>query len=128
MALNPLGSWKTLDTSSLAVLFPFSPPDLNTRRGTLFGFNLRAGSPVVFDPFDPEFLNASTGVLARAGSGKLFSTKLALLRSVSRGVIGYFIDPEGEYADMARAAGGRCRGCSGRCSRGCAGGQRGPGG
>ncbi len=107
IALNPLGSWKTLDTSSLAMLFPFSPPDLDTRRGTLFGVDLRAGSPVVFDPFDTSFLNANTGVLARSGSGKSFSTKLSLLRGVTRGVIGYVIDPEGEYADMARASGGR---------------------
>ena len=99
--------WRTLDTSSLARLFPFSPPDLDTRSGTLYGIDLRACAPIVYDPFDGTHLNANTAVLARSGSGKSFATKLGLLRGICRGVRAYVIDPEGEYADMARAAGGR---------------------
>ena len=62
--------WRTLDTSSLARLFPFSPPDLDTRSGTLYGIDLRACAPIVYDPFDGTHLNANTAVLARSGSGK----------------------------------------------------------
>ena len=91
----------------MARLFPFSPPDLDTRSGTLYGIDLRACAPVVYDPFDGTHLNANTAVLARSGSGKSFATKLGVLRGVCRGVRAYVIDPEGEYADMARAAGGR---------------------
>ena len=87
--------------------FPFSPPDLDTRSGTLYGIDLRACAPIVYDPFDGTHLNANTAVLARSGSGKSFATKLGVLRGVCRGVRAYVIDPEGEYADMARAAGGR---------------------
>ena len=107
IALNAVNAWRTLDTSSLAQLFPFSPPDLDTRAGTLFGIDLRSSSPVVYDPFDGTHLNANTAVLARSGSGKSFATKLGVLRGLCRGVRAYVIDPEGEYADMARAAGGR---------------------
>ena len=107
LGLNAVADWRTLDTSSLARLFPFSPPDLDTRRGTLYGIDLRACAPVVYDPWDGTHLNANTAVLARSGSGKSFSTKLGVLRGVCRGVTAYVIDPEGEYADMARAAGGR---------------------
>ena len=107
LGLNALATWRTLDTSSLARLFPFSPPDLDTRSGTLYGLDLRARSPIVYDPFDGTHLNANTAVLARSGSGKSFATKLAVLRGLTRGVAAYVIDPEGEYADMARAAGGR---------------------
>ena len=107
LALNPVAEWRTLDTSSLARLFPFSPPDLDTRSGTLMGIDLRACSPVVYDPWDDTHLNANTAVLARSGSGKSFATKLGVLRGLTRGVTAYVIDPEGEYADMARAAGGR---------------------
>ena len=107
LALNAVAEWRTLDTSSLARLFPFSPPDLDTRSGTLYGIDLRSCSPVVYDPWDGTHLNANTAVLARSGSGKSFSTKLGVLRGVCRGVTAYVIDPEGEYADMARAAGGR---------------------
>ncbi len=107
IALNSVATWRTLDTSSLARLFPFSPPDLDTRSGTLYGIDMRACSPVVYDPWDGTHLNANTAVLARSGSGKSFSTKLGVLRGLTRGVTAYVIDPEGEYADMARAAGGR---------------------
>ena len=107
LALNAIGTWRTLDTSSLARLFPFSPPDLDTRSGTLYGIDMRACAPVVYDPWDGTHLNANTAVLARSGSGKSFSTKLGVLRGLTRGVTAYVIDPEGEYADMARAAGGR---------------------
>ena len=107
LALNAVAEWRTLDTSSIARLFPFSPPDLDTRRGTLYGIDMRACSPVVYDPWDGTHLNANTAVLARSGSGKSFATKLGVLRGITRGVTAYVIDPEGEYADMARAAGGR---------------------
>ena len=107
LALNAVAEWRTLDTSSIARLFPFSPPDLDTRRGTLYGIDMRACSPVVYDPWDGTHLNANTAVLARSGSGKSFATKLGMLRGLCRGVTAYVIDPEGEYADMARAAGGR---------------------
>ena len=107
LGLNAVAVWRTLDTSSLARLFPFSPPDLDTRRGTLYGIDMRACAPVVYDPWDGTHLNANTAVLARSGSGKSFATKLGVLRGLTRGVTAYVIDPEGEYADMARAAGGR---------------------
>ncbi len=107
LGLNAVAAWRTLDTSSLALLYPFSPPDLDTRGGDLRGIDLRASSPVVYDPWDGTHLNANTAVLARSGSGKSFATKLGVLRGLCRGVVAYVIDPEGEYADMARAAGGR---------------------
>ena len=107
LALNAVAVWRTLDTSSLARLFPFSPPDLDTRSGTLYGIDLRACAPIVYDPFDGTHLNANTAVLARSGSGKSFATKLGVLRGLCRGVRAYVIDPEGEYADMAHSAGGR---------------------
>ena len=107
LALNAVAEWRSLDTSSIARLFPFSPPDMDTRSGTLYGIDMRACSPVVYDPWDGTHLNANTAVLARSGSGKSFATKLGVLRGITRGITAYVIDPEGEYADMARAAGGR---------------------
>ena len=107
LGLNAVAEWRSLDTSSIARLFPFSPPDLDTRSGTLYGIDMRACSAVVYDPWDGTHLNANTAVLARSGSGKSFATKLGVLRGLTRGITAYVIDPEGEYADMARAAGGR---------------------
>ena len=106
--LNAVAEWRTVDTSSLARLFPFSPPDLDTRSGTLYGIDLRACSPVVYDPFDGTHLNANTAVLARSGSVASPSPpSWECSVGICRGVTAYVIDPEGEYADMARAAGGR---------------------
>ena len=67
LALNAVAAWRTLDTSSIARLYPFSPPDLDTRSGTLAGIDLRACAPVVYDAFDGTHLNANTAVLARSG-------------------------------------------------------------
>ena len=107
LGLNAVAHWRTLDTSSVARCFPFSPPDLDTRSGALYGIDMRACAPIVYDPWDGTHLNANTAVLARSGSGKSFATKLGVLRGLCRGVVAYVIDPEGEYADMARSAGGR---------------------
>ena len=71
LALNAVAVWRTLDTSSLARLFPFSPPDLDTRSGTLYGIDLRACAPIVYDPFDGTHLNANTAVLARSGRARV---------------------------------------------------------
>ena len=114
--LNSVAIWRTLDTSSVARLFPFSPPDMDTRSGTLYGVDLRACSPVVYDPFDGTHLNANTAVLARSGSGKSFSTKLGVLRGLCRGVIAYVIDPGGGV----RGHGAR-RGRAACCLRVCRG-------
>ncbi len=107
LSLNAVAAWRTLDTSSVARCFPFSPPDLDTRSGALYGIDMRACAPIVYDPWDGTHLNANTAVLARSGSGRSFATKLGVLRGLCRGVVAYVIDPEGEYADMARSAGGR---------------------
>ena len=45
LALNAVAEWRSLDTSSIARLFPFSPPDMDTRSGTLYGIDMRALLP-----------------------------------------------------------------------------------
>ena len=103
---NSVGEWNILKTSNLAVLFPFNPPDLDKRTGTLFGVDERAACPITFDIFE-DFPNHNMAVLATSGAGKSFAVKLQVLRDMERGVRSYIIDPEGEYVDMARYAGGR---------------------
>ena len=107
LARNAAGGWRMVDTSTLTMLYPFSPPDLDTRYGTLVGFDTRARSLISYDAYDGTWVNANTTVLARSGGGKSFSTKLSILRGLTRGIVTYVIDPEGEYVDLARHAGGR---------------------
>jgi len=65
MALNAVRARRTLDTSLVTRCFPFAPPDLDTRSGALYGIDLRACAPIVYDPWDGTHLNANTAVLAR---------------------------------------------------------------
>ena len=107
LALNAVAVWRTLDTSSIARLFPFSPPDLDTRRGTLYGIDMRACAPVVYDPWDGTHLNANTAVLARSGSGKSFATKLGVLQG-----------PDERRHRLRHRPGGRVRGHGPRAAGG----------
>ncbi len=105
---NPLRHWTVVNTTTVALLFPFSPPDLDTREGTLVGVDTNARSLVTYDMFNsPVAQNMNMAILATSGAGKSFSAKLALVRELTRGVRAYIVDPEGEYVDSAIAAGGR---------------------
>lgn len=105
---NVTGRWNVVDTSTLALMFPFSPADLDRREGTLIGLDTRSRTLINFDLFDPaSSQNMNTAILATSGAGKSFSAKLFMLRLMMRGVRIYVIDPEGEYVDTCIAAGGR---------------------
>lgn len=108
LCYNPVGHWGMADTTTLALMYPFSPGDLDRRRGTLVGLDTGARSLITFDLFDKESSqNMNTAILATSGAGKSFSAKLFLLRQMMRDVRVYVIDPEGEYVATCMAAGGR---------------------
>ena len=105
---NATRRWTMLDTSTIALMFPFSPQDLDTRTGTLVGLDARARSLITFDEFNSRSAqNMNMAVLATSGAGKSYFTKLNIVRQLTRGVRVYVIDPEGEYVDTCIAAGGR---------------------
>ena len=98
------------DLDTLIRLFPFSPPNLDTRDGILFGVNRRSSAPVMYDRFELSgsiAINGHMMILAQSGAGKSFFTKLQCIREVSRGVPVYLIDPDGEYTHLARQLNGR---------------------
>ena len=105
--LNLIGNASIVDTTTIALFFPFTPPDMDLRAGTLIAFDTRSQSLVTYDQYDGTFLNMNTIVLAQSGAGKSYFTKLMALRNLMRGVVCYIIDPEGEYVSMTQAAGGR---------------------
>ena len=49
---NPMRHWTVVDTSSVALLYPFGPPDMDARDGTLIGLDTNARSLVTFDKFN----------------------------------------------------------------------------
>lgn len=94
-----------LNSSPLSSLFPFLSFDLTSDRGILYGINRHNASLVLFDRFSLENYNSVT--FAKSGSGKSYSTKLEILRSLMFDTEVLVIDPENEYEYLANAVGGR---------------------
>lgn len=94
-----------LNSSPLSSLFPFTSFDLTSDKGILYGINRHNSSLVLFDRFSLENYNSVT--FAKAGSGKSYSAKLEILRTLMFDTEVIVIDPEREYEYMAEATGGR---------------------
>jgi type IV secretory pathway VirB4 component len=102
--VDQIGLRRTVDTDALAAAFPFAAAELSEPAGVLYGRNTRSHGLVFWDRFAQPNYNAA--VLARSGAGKSYLVKLEVLRSLYRGVHAAVIDPEDEYARLARAVGG----------------------
>lgn len=94
-----------LNSSPLSSLFPFVSFDLTSDKGILYGINRQNASLVLFDRFLLENYNSVT--FAKAGSGKSYTTKLEILRTLMFDTEVIVIDPEREYEYMAEATGGK---------------------
>jgi len=109
---------RTLDTSTLATLFPFSGATLEMEGGVLLGTNVETHAHVVLDAFSRTLLNYNQAVVATSGAGKSDTVKLMLLRSLPREGQTLIVDPTGEYAPIASALGGQViRLCAGSPQR-----------
>lgn len=95
---------RNMDTSSIAMTFPFTSSDLSQDKGILYGVNTYNRGLVVFDRFSMP--NANMVVLASSGGGKSYFVKLEILRSLMLGTECIVIDPENEYEQLARTVGG----------------------
>lgn len=100
-----LGVHSKLNSSPLSSIFPFTSFDLTSNKGILYGVNRHNASLVLFDRFSLE--NYNSVIFAKSGSGKSYTTKLEILRSLMFDVDVIVIDPEREYEFMSEAAGGR---------------------
>lgn len=94
-----------LNTSPLSSFFPFVSFDLSSDRGILYGLNRHNGSLILFDRFSLENYNSIT--FAKSGSGKSYTTKLEILRTLMFDTEVIIIDPEREYEYLAESVGGR---------------------
>ncbi|PIR44333.1 conjugal transfer protein TraC [Candidatus Wolfebacteria bacterium CG10_big_fil_rev_8_21_14_0_10_31_9] len=104
LAQDKLSIHTPLNTGSLSSLFPFVSLDLTSDTGSLYGINQHNNSLVIFDRFSLE--NYNQVVFAKAGSGKSYSTKLEILRSLMQGIDAIVIDPENEYQRLSNAING----------------------
>ena len=108
LGVDPLLRHRTLPGAALASMYPWVSDELRQSSGRLVGFRRRGGSPILLDTFDESrFGNANIGVFGHSGSGKTYLMKNLLLGDVDAGLRGFVIDPECEYGDVCRAAGGQ---------------------
>lgn len=94
-----------LNSSPLSSIFPFTSFDLTSDKGILYGINRHNSSLVLFDRFSLENYNSVT--FAKSGSGKSYTTKLEILRTLMFDTEVIVLDPEREYEYMAQATGGK---------------------
>lgn len=104
MFSDKLGIWRNMDTTSLAMTFPFSTASLTRNEGILYGLNQHDGSLIIFDRFTLE--NANSVILGKSGGGKSFLVKLEASRLLMMGTEVIIIDPENEYKNLTKSLGG----------------------
>lgn len=104
MFYDKLAVWRNLDSTSLAMTFPFSTASLTRNEGILYGINQHDGSLIIFDRFTLE--NSNSVILGKSGGGKSFFVKMEVLRLLMMDVDVIIIDPENEYQKLAGSVGG----------------------
>jgi len=102
--MDKLNVWRNMDTTSLAMTFPFITSSLTQSEGILYGINQSDSSLVIFDRFSLE--NANMVVLGKSGGGKSFMIKLEVMRQLMVGVDVIILDPENEYKGVCQKFGG----------------------
>ena len=104
MFADKLSVWRNMDTTSLAMTFPFSTASLTRNEGILYGINQHDGSLIVFDRFTLE--NANSVILGKSGGGKSFLVKLETARLLMMDTHVIILDPENEYRKLTESMGG----------------------
>lgn len=102
---DELGVNSKLNSSPLSSIFPFVSFDLTSDQGILYGVNRHNASLILFDRFSLE--NYNSVIFAKSGSGKSYTTKLEILRTLMFDTDVIVIDPEREYEFLAQTVGGR---------------------
>lgn len=105
LGLDQVNQVTRLNTTPLSSVFPFVSFDLTSNKGIMYGVNRHNGSLVIFDRFSLE--NYNSIIFAKSGSGKSYTTKLEILRTLMFDTEVIIIDPEREYEYLTEAVGGR---------------------
>lgn len=103
-AENQLQQKRNLDSSSVALTFPFVSSELVQESGMLYGINKSNNSLVIVDRFSLN--NANSIIFAQSGSGKSYTAKVEILRQLMQGTKVIVIDPEREYKQLTQSVHG----------------------
>jgi len=104
LGMDKLNIHAPLNSQPVSSFFPFVSLDLTSDKGILYGINRHNNTLVIFDRFSLE--NANMVIFAKSGSGKSYTTKLEIIRSLMVGTDIIVIDPENEYLTLAQSVGG----------------------
>jgi type IV secretory pathway VirB4 component len=104
LANDELNIGTNMNSGPLSTTFPFVSSTLSNDEGILYGINRHNNSLILFDRFKME--NANMVVFAKSGSGKSYTVKLEVLRSLMIGTEVIIIDPENEYKHLCDTVGG----------------------
>jgi type IV secretory pathway VirB4 component len=99
----------TLDSTTLATMFPFLSNSIVMPDGLLVGIS-ETHEPVLVNPWDGSLENPHLFIGGVTGSGKCYLGKLLverdLLQNGQRGLQSFVIDPDLEYQHLCEALGG----------------------
>lgn len=105
LCYNTLPFSRTLTSSAVSALMPFSVLDLTDKDGIIYSLNAVSKNLIKYDRLSTQ--NSNGFILGTPGSGKSFAAKtemLNVLLKTNADVI--VIDPESEYGPMATLLGG----------------------
>ena len=98
-------SSQIIDLTSLSYGLTFNDESIyHPKNGILYGRNCLNNSLIILDRF--ALHNHNGIIIGTSGSGKSFSAKLEILRSITIGKKVIIIDPEGEYQKLCLSVGG----------------------
>ena len=107
LALESYGKCRTLLTTHIALLMPFTSQELFMKGESIYyGLNTLSNNMIMCDKKQLNTPNAL--ILGKPGSGKSFSTKREILNAVMISEDDVIVcDPEGEYHSLVRGLGGQ---------------------
>lgn len=95
---------RILQSTAASYLLPFVSKQLNDPEGIFMGVNAYNNSLVFIDLFTSR--NNNINIFGVSGSGKSVTSKVVMNRLYMRGIQILVVDPEGEYANLAKSLGG----------------------
>ncbi len=111
---------REMPAATVAAAYPWVSSGLNHGRGLVWGRDTDGGLVLIdgWNPPDADGLtNGNANIYGMSGSGKTYTAQVHVLRQFGLGVRILALDPEGDYAPLARALGGRVVDAAGRGGR-----------
>lgn len=108
LGLNCLAdSFRNLNTGSLGVSIPFYNGEISHENGVFMGINYGTKTAIYVNFFNRQILsNGNFTVMGKSGMGKTYFLNLFSYRQALKDVQVAIIDPEGDYGNVTKKAGG----------------------